>query len=79
MDSLITPFPHAAAITPSDANDLAVPARGVYVGVAGNVAIVTITNEVVTFVGALAGSIIPVRTKRVNATNTTATNLVALW
>ena len=67
------------AITPSDSTSEAVNFRGVYVGVAGNVAIVTDDGTAVTYVGAAAGSIIPVRGKRVNSTNTTATNLVGIY
>lgn len=67
------------AITPSDTTDEAVDFRGIYVGVTGNVVVVPRTGSAVTFVGAQAGSIIPVRGKRVNSTSTTATNLVGLY
>ena len=66
------------AITPSDSVAISSPCRGVYVGGAGNVAIVTPAGSVVTFANAVAGSILPVECVRINATNTTATNLVGL-
>lgn len=49
-----------------------------YVGGAGDVAIVTFAGTTVTFVGVLAGSIIPVTCKQVLSTGTTATSIVGL-
>jgi hypothetical protein len=63
----------AFAITPSDATTQR--ANAVWVGAAGNVAIKTEDGTTLTFVGAQAGSILPVRTMQVLATGTTATNL----
>jgi hypothetical protein len=67
-----------AAITPSDTVNLTVPCFGIYVGGAGNVSCINDAGTVVTFIGATAGSVLPVTTSRVNATLTTATSLVAL-
>jgi len=67
------------AVTPSDATNLTNNARGLYVGVTGNVSVVTITGDTAVFVGVPAGSIIPLRIKRVNSTSTTATDMVALY
>lgn len=53
--------------------------RAIYVGGAGNIAVVTENDVAVTLVGCLAGTIIPVQAKRVNSTNTTATNMVAMF
>ena len=70
---------NAYAITPSDSADLSVLTRGLYVGTAGNVAVILALDSVaVTFVGVPAGSLLPIRVKRLMATNTTATNLVAV-
>ena len=66
------------AVTPSDATDLAVSTRGLFVGGAGNLVAVKEDNTTVTFTGVIAGQILPIRVRRVNATNTTATNIVAL-
>jgi hypothetical protein len=70
----------AVAITPSDSTDIANGqlTRGVYVGGAGDVAAV-IGDNAITFVGAVAGSILPIRCSRINSTSTTATSLVALF
>jgi hypothetical protein len=70
---------YAAAVTPSDTKGLD-QAAVIYVGGAGNVACLPEGNTAaVTFVGLSAGDILPVSVVRVNATNTTATSLVALW
>jgi len=71
---------NAYAITPSDSVELPFIPRGVYVGGAGNIAVKLMDDaDAVTLVGCVAGSIIPIRPKSIMATNTTATNLVALY
>jgi hypothetical protein len=73
-----SPARYAAAITPSNTNLLPVYARGIYVGGSGNIALTTPNGDTVTFIGVLAGTILPVCVSQVFATNTTATNLIAL-
>lgn len=75
---MTTPCQYFAAVTKSDTVDLEYVTRAIYVGGAGNIAAVDVDGNVVTFNGALAGSILPIRVRRVNDA-TTATNLVALW
>lgn len=71
------PAVDAVAVTPSDST--VVDFRGLYVGGAGNVAIKGKPGgTAVTFVGVLAGSVLPVRCTRVMSTNTTATSIVGL-
>lgn len=78
--SLPATFSNAAAVTPSDTVNFTFGnASGLYVGGAGNVVVVTLGNQVITFVGVVAGTTLYVKAKRVNATNTTATNIVALY
>ena len=67
------------AVTPSDGTNLSGSPIGFYVGGAGNVALVGADDAAVTFVGVAAGTVLPCGAKRVNATNTTATNIVALY
>ena len=67
------------SITPSDTVSLPAGCRGIYVGGAGNVAAVGDDNVAVTFTGLPIGTFMPIGAKRVNATNTTATLLVALY
>lgn len=77
--NVTSPAYQYSAITPSDTVDeSAGPFKAIYVGVAGNVAIVGLDNVAVTLVGATAGSILPLIGRRVNSTNTTASSLVAL-
>ena len=79
----------AAAVVPSDTVNIpsisAQDGKGnngcvLYVGVAGNVKVLTVGGDEVTFTGVLAGSFIPVQVLRVFAPPaTTATNILALW
>ena len=75
---LSSPASDFAAITTSDTVGFP-QCRGIYVGVTGNVVAVTSAGVAVTFIGAVAGSVIPVQAVRVNATSTTASSLVALY
>lgn len=77
--SYFDPGDRLVAVTPSDTTDLT-GARGIYVGGAGNLALVAINDSAaVTFVAVPVGTVIPARVSRVMATNTTATNLVAIY
>lgn len=66
---------HTAAAVTFDADVVptrgAFSARGLYVGAAGNVAVRTSLNEDVTFVGVAAGSVLPIRVRRVLSSGTT--------
>ena len=73
------PAANAESITPSDSTDLEAITRGIYVGGAGNIAVVMLGGGSVTFVGVLAGTILPIRVTRVKDTNTTATSLIGLY
>lgn len=73
------PADSAEAVTPSDStNFTGGAARALYVGTTGNVAVVLKDGTAVTFSSVPAGAILPVECKRVNSTNTTASNIVAL-
>lgn len=80
MSSYVDPSRFAIAVTPSDSADIngGQLTRGLYIGGAGNISVVIGGNSV-TFTGVLAGSILPIRVSRVNATSTTATSIVALF
>ena len=73
------PAEGAVAVTPSDSTDLTYMARALYIGGAGNVNVDVADGTTVVFAGLAAGTILPVRVKRVRATSTTATNIVALY
>lgn len=72
-------YSNALAVVPADNTPLAIVTRGLYVGGAGNVVIVLQGGQTVTFTGVAAGTVLRIRATGINATNTTATGLVALW
>lgn len=78
----------AAAVTPNDSADIpSVSTQDgsgnngcvLYVGGAGNIKVTTAGGDTVTFNGLLAGMFLPVQVLRVWSTDTTATNIIALW
>ena len=72
-------YNRAVAITPSDSVNLTDITRGIYVGGAGAVVVVWEDNSTSTFSAVPVGTVLNVKAKRVNATNTTATLLLALY
>jgi hypothetical protein len=76
--SLDGPGEDADEIVPHDANELTYVTRAIYVGGAGNMSVVTAKGTSVVFTGLPAGIVLPVRIRKVLATGTTATNLVAI-
>jgi len=73
------PAGDAEVVTPHDTNNLAKTSRALYVGVGGDVSVeMAQTGSAIVFTGVLAGTVLPIRITRVNATATTATNMVAL-
>ena len=73
------PAKDAAAVTPSDSNDLGTFARALYIGGGGDLHVTMAGGSEVTFEDVPAGSTLPIRVKRVHATGTTASSIVALW
>ena len=73
------PAVHAEAVTPSDGDTLGTVSRALFVGGAGNVAVVMVTGDAVTFAGVTAGSFLPIRVKQVKSTDTTATLILNLY
>lgn len=67
------------AITTHDSNNFAINTRGIYVGTGGNAVIVTEDGTAVTYKNLQSGAYYPIRAKRVNATNTTAADLVGWY
>lgn len=69
----------AAAVTPSDATALR-PTRGIYIGGSGDVKVdMAVDGEAITFAGVTAGSILPIQVVKIYETDTTATDMVALY
>ena len=53
-------------------------ARALYIGSGGDVSVVTVEGSTVTFVGLTGSMVLPVSISRVNASGTTATNILGL-
>lgn len=71
-------FTDAFALTPHDSNNFARLAKRVYVGGAGDIVAVLLSGATVTFKAVPVGTILPVSMVRINATSTTATQLVGI-
>ena len=75
----------ALTIVPSDTVNIPDVSGGtnngcvLYVGTAGNLRVLTVGGDDVTFIGINTGAFIPVQVLRVFATGTTASNIIALW
>lgn len=70
------------SITPSDSTVFAQPTRAIYVGESGNLHVEMVSydgsNTELTFVGAAAGSILPIRVQKVFA-DSTANSIIGLY
>lgn len=74
---LESPASKLSAITPDDATDLPLASRAINVASSGTVAITTVDGTTAT-VYVAAGIAFPVRARRIWATGTTATGIVAM-
>lgn len=68
-----------ANVSASDTVNFDPPARAVRFGSAGDAELVDMDGNVTTFVGILAGELIPGQCLRVNSNNLTAGNIVAFY
>ena len=75
----INPGYNYGAVTPNDTNKLDSFARALWIGGSGDIAVVNPDGTAVTFAGVVAGTMLPIQTNRVMSTNTTATNIVAIF
>ena len=78
----------ASSVTPSDtvnipslSSESGTPNRGcvLYIGTGGDLNVLTIGGDEVTFTNFQDGSFLPVQVVRVFETDTTASNIIALW
>jgi hypothetical protein len=67
------------AVTPSDTVDLARVTKGLWVGTAGTLAAVMQNNQMPVSFTCPAGAWMPIVVRRINATGTTATGIIALY
>lgn len=78
-DSLIAPASVCFAIIPSDSLELPQVTKAIYVGTGGQVTLAPVDNTApVTFVNVPSGAILDVRTSKILATGTDASDLVGL-
>lgn len=73
-----SPARNAAAVTPADGENLATPAKALWVGAFGDVSVDTVGGQTAVVFKGCAG-VLPVAVVRVRATGTTATDIVALY
>lgn len=69
---------NAANVTPSDSVDLSPLAKALYIGGGGTVRVTMVGGQTVDFL-THEGQLLPILVRRVHATETTATGIVALW
>lgn len=75
---LESPAAHAYAVTPDDTQDLPIACRALNVAQGGTVHVTTVGGDEVT-VAVSEGSPFPLRCRRIWATGTSATGIVALY
>ena len=78
--ALESPGVQGEVVTPHDSTDLTRATRGLYVGVGGDITAVFVDDPAtgILFTDVPSGVILPLRLLRVNATGTTATNMVGI-
>jgi hypothetical protein len=72
------PLTDGVAVTPSDSTVLTTT-RAIFVGGAGNLAVILSSGTTLVLTGVTAGTLLPLRCTKVKSTSTTATNIAALW
>jgi hypothetical protein len=77
--SLTSPAIDGEMVAPNDSQPLGQVSRAIYVGGAGTISAELASGTQVTFSAVPAGTILPLRLRKVNATGTTASGIVALW
>lgn len=80
VTGLDSPAKSFFAITPHDSSNFTNDARGIYVGTGGNISILPVDGgSAVTFSNVPGGTVLPVMARRINATGTSASNLIGLF
>ncbi len=74
-----SPATHAFAITPDDGTELPVLPRGVILGTGGDLSVTMQSGDPVTFRNLVEGVVYPFRVRSVQATGTTATDIVGVY
>tara|TARA_R110000850_G_C9816144_1_gene451966 strand:- start:29 stop:283 length:255 start_codon:yes stop_codon:yes gene_type:complete len=69
----------AVSITADDNADLNIIGAVIFVGTGGSLSVVTVSGDTVIYKNLPDAYILPVQVRRVNSTNTTATDLIAQY
>ena len=78
--ALTSPARKGFSITPNDSVDLSVTCRAMFVGVAGDISVILADDSSsIVFKNVPAGSVLPISVKRVEATLTTASDILGLY
>lgn len=77
-EGLGSPPSNAIAVVPNDSEDLTYVSRAINVATSGSVCITTLHGDTVT-ISVGAGTLFPVRARRIWTTGTTATGLVVMY
>lgn len=78
QESLSDPADSHVLITPNDSTDLATIPRGLFFNGAGDVVLRDKSGNDETYT-VTAGQLLPFRARRILATGTTATGIIAMW
>ena len=73
------PFTSAVAVVPNDTTNLPQVALSLWIGGAGNLNVDMYNGQTVLISGITAGTLLPIKVRRVRATTTTATAIVAFY
>ena len=79
VGGLESPAREAVEITPNDGVDLTKTTRSIYIGASGDIAVHMAGNTTPVVFKSVPVGVLPVRVDRVLSSNTTASDLVALW
>lgn len=78
--ALNSPARNGFSITPNDSTDLSVTCRALFIGIGGDVSVVLAGDaSSIVFKNIPAGTIVPISVKRVDATLTTAADILGLY
>ena len=78
--ALTSPARNSFSIIPDDASDLVTTCRALFIGGAGNISVsLADDSSSLVFKNIPAGTVVPIAVKRVEATLTTATDILGLY
>lgn len=76
--SMLEPSGDAVALTKSDTDDLREISRAIWVGGAGDITVIMSSGSSVLISSVPAGTLLPIRIRKLMSTGTSASNVVAL-